>query len=197
MQIIQRKKHTITLIHKGKTVTYKHAGIGFEYLEELFHHPDQPITSSHLRQLFQIDPNTSGQDEFREVIPETALDCPNFPFLPPAIPIEVADPQTIDDVKQRLIYLINEEAELMQYHDLARLEDVRDEKQALIDYLKRAQSPIQKPRYLYHQQRNDYSAVKQAIQRAIAKLKPDFPELYQDLTTHLEYGLSVCYKIVA
>jgi len=194
MHVLHRAKQTLTLSHDSKQVTYTHAGRGFEYLEELLCHPLKPIMCSHLRQLFQIDPNNSPKDDFREVEADTIISCPKFPFLPLGQPIEVADKQTIEEVKSRLVDLINEEEDLMQYHDLARLEDVRDEKQALMDYLKKAMTPMQKPKYLHHQQRNDYSAVKKAIQRAISKMQPDFPILAKDLNENLDYGLSVCYK---
>jgi len=197
MNVLNRKKHTVTVAHEGRKVTYRHAGRGFEYIEELLLHPYQPIPCGHLRQLYQTDPGLVSTDDFTEkkAMPENT--CAGFPFLPEASPIEVADEQTIQECKLRLMDLIDEEAELMKYHDLARLEAVRDEKSALLDYLKQILSPLGRPRYLHHQQRNDYSAVKQAIQRALKKLEPDFPVLYNDLTDHLEFGLNVCYKKVS
>jgi hypothetical protein len=194
MTILQRAKRTVTLAHDGKTVTYAHAGRGFEYLEELLCHPNCPIMCSHLRQMFQIDPNACAGDDFDEVEAVPDLNHTRFPYLPLTEPIEAADRQTIDDVKQRLLNLIAAEAELMQYHDYARLDDVREEKQALLDYLRQVITPLGRPRFLHHQQRNDYSAVKQAIQRAVAKLEPDFPDLFEDLNANLVFGLSVCYR---
>lgn len=196
MNVQKRTRRTVTICHDGKTHTYAQAGRGFEYLEELLAHPKRPIYCGELRQLFQIDPYQTAQADFEDVNVCSHQSCHNFPFLPIETPIETADEQTIKQVKQRLLELINEEAELMQYHDLARLEDVRDEKDALVRYLKQALTPMQKPRYLHHQQRNDYSAVKKAIQRAIAKLQPTFPSLANDLKQNLDFGLQVCYKKV-
>jgi hypothetical protein len=197
MTILQRTKQTLTLTHEGKTVTYTHAGRGFEYIDELLCHPFQPIECAYLRQLYQTDPHAISEDDFSEMEAVTIPYCADFPFLPSELPIEAADKQTIKQVKERLLVLIDKEAELKQYHDLAALEDVRDEKDKLVEYLTTALTPLDRPRYLHHQPRNDYSAVKQAIQRAIEKLKPDFPCLVTDLTQNLEYGLSVCYKSVA
>jgi len=197
MYIKNRQKRTVTIVHQGKSVTYDHAGFGFEYLDELLHHPNQPISCGNLRQLFQIDPNQTSSDDFNETVPNADYLALKFPFLPTERPIEYADEQTIKEVKERMIELINEEAELMQYHDYARLDSVRKEKDDLIDYLKQVLSPMQKPRFLYHQQRNDYSAVKQAIKRALEKIKNDFPVLYIDLETHLKYGLLICYQKVS
>ena len=194
MTILNRTKRTVTLAHNGIQVTYDHAGRGFEYLEELLHHPNRPIMCSHLRQLFQIDPDACPQDDFTELEAVPELDTTGFPLLPLTQPIEVADRQAIDEVKQALIDLTAEEAELLKYHDYARLDAVRDEKDALLDYLKKALTPMDKPRYLHHQQRNDYSAVKKAIQRAVAKLEPDFPDLFEELRTHISYGIYVCYN---
>jgi len=194
MTILNHTKHTVTLAHEGRTVTYTHAGRGFEYLEELLHHPGQPIACNHLRQLFQIEPHAVSRDDFTETDAATVPYCPDFPFLPISNPIEVADEQTLQEVKARLLDLIEGEQEASMYHDLARLEDIREEKTALLDYLKQALSKTGKPRYLHHQQRNDYSAVKQAILRAIDKLANDFPDLTQDLKSRLSFGLSVCYK---
>lgn len=196
MTILKRIKRTVTLAHEGKIVTYEHAGLGFEYLEELLLHPNQPIACGHLRQMFQIDQNNIAMTDF-EQMQSNITNSPGYHFLPAELPIESADAKTIGEVKQRLIDLIEEEAELMRYNDYARLEDVRNEKDALLKYLKQILTPLCKPRYLHHQQRNDYSAVKQAIQRALTKLKPDFPKLYLNLTQNLEFGVKVSYKQAA
>jgi hypothetical protein len=193
MTILSHIKHTVTLIHEGKTVTYTHAGKGFEYLEEVLAHPHQPIRPTYLRQLFTIDTQVTAQAEYTEKQPVTVPFCDHFPFLPLESPIEAADQQTIKEVKQALIDLLSEEAEAMQHHDLARIEDIRDEKAQLMQYLSTVLSPQRRPRYLSHPVRNDYSAVKQAIKRALAKLQKDFPELTTDLNAHLDYGLLICY----
>jgi len=136
----EEEQHLIVVLRKNKvSLKWKEHDIclkksrGVQYLVELLLHPYQSISAVALHALVNHEPPLFRAAE--EVGLQSAQVCDFFHNL---LPAPLADPQTIQSIKQRLNLLICQIAEAESWSDMGRLEELKLERDSLIDYLKDA-----------------------------------------------------------
>lgn len=104
---------------------------GMQYLVELLLHPYRSISAAALYALLNHEPPRHGSAAELGLDSATELDC-----FHPLLPEPLSDPQTIRALKLRLNILTAQIAEAEHNNDPARREDLKQEQESLIDYLK-------------------------------------------------------------
>lgn len=169
---------------------------GAMYLTELIHHPNQPIHATQLRNLFnepdQACPLDSAQRAGEDY--ESDFDFIQSVNLPPSVnpgvelPIEKADRTAIEQVKKRLVKVLAQIAHARNCHDEAPLEDLYDERDKLLDWLKQTVNRWGRPRFLADNTQKDYQTVRKNINKIIAKLEAVSPQQAEFVRKHLKTG---------
>lgn len=171
---------------------------GSKYLIELVSHPNQPIHATRLRDLFNCPETTysiEGIDYAEEPCMRQPIDLPwsvshNF-----ELPVEKADRRYIDEVKRRLLKVLDCLAEAKECNDLGRLEDLYDERDKLTAWLKTAVNIHGRPKYWGDRSAKDYQAVKKNIEKIVAKLEALDPALARYVLQHLRTGQIFVWKV--
>jgi hypothetical protein len=168
--------------------------IGARYLLELIANPDRPIHATNLRNIFN-QPETKHIIDIDEDEVEYGKKYLFFNSINPQweLPIKAADEKAITQVKQRLIKVIKLQAIAMQNNDLAKIEELIDEKDKLLDWLKKALNRFNRPRYLQNQAITDYQAVAKTIRLIIKVIGKDNPELVVFINEHYRAGMQFCW----
>lgn len=109
------------------------------------------------------------------------------------LPLPLSDPKTVKEVKQRLLRLISEEAELEENCDFSRLDDIRDEKEALTQYLNEVYSPARRMRCFPDENLRQRKRVQKNLLRAIATIGDLEPELATKLKSCLQFHCGIVF----
>jgi len=168
--------------------------IGYAFLVELASKPNATIHCSQLRNLYNLPGR--GAEEMSIAYKDKEREELNFCISSSPLPIQVIDEQTLQQTKQRLQSLIALEAELLNWNDLARLDEVRSEKEQLVEYLKECLDRKGRIRSLNQTANNDYRMVYRSINRVICKIREIDPELAEEVLKHLETGIYFKWKEV-
>ncbi|MCK9308933.1 MAG: hypothetical protein M0P99_01515 [Candidatus Cloacimonetes bacterium] len=155
---------------------------GMGYLLELLCHPELPVS---FRQMELA--NARPQDCYRQFENHEALLEYNLHLEDKPLPNPMADKQTLHSVKARLLCIIEELAELAEYNDYARAEDLNSEKEALVLYLREVYRPGNKIRDFEDEANLQKRRILKALRRAIADIANQEP----NLASHLSASISV------
>jgi len=159
---------------------------GLAILEELVANPDTSIHCTRLRHLH--NPASVHAPEFD--ITELAL--PGYiktNHSIPELPVEFADSKAVNQVKQAYLRVLESEKQARQDNDLAVVEDCRDEREKLEDYLHKAVSRKGRIRYLQNQAHDDYRVVRSNLMNMLKKVRA----LNQDYADYIKARLVMGY----
>lgn len=109
-------------------------------------------------------------------------------------PIPLSDEQSISEVKARLLKLINLEAEMRVNCDYGRLEDILDEKEKLIGYLKESYHSTGKIRCEQNSALRAKNSVNKAIKRVIEDISSADTELGAYFNRCIRRGATIFYQ---
>ena len=107
--------------------------------------------------------------------------------------VPMTDLQTIKEVKQELINVINELAELEENCDYPRADELRDRYEKLSNYLQEVYHKDCKIRHFTSEESKIKRRVVRAINRALAEIDMLEPELAKELSKSIEFGRTICY----
>ncbi len=157
---------------------------GMGYLVEILEHPYRSISAMELANL-EILPDPQHRS-----IEAGAME--QFGSMGMSEKYLKADFRTVKEVKARLVQLTELEAELTQWCDLARVEEVRWEREALIEYLGDVLGVNQKLRSFPDTCSRQIEAVNKAICRALQTIgKSD-----EDISTALRLDLRIWRNLI-
>lgn len=165
---------------------------GDKILLELVYHPDQLIHSSQLNNLF--NEQGRGKQEFADMANPDEESLINIGFGWCELPIEITDKRTLTECRKRLRQLAQEEEELEDWNDFGRLQDIRDEKQQILEFIKLCVSSSGKIKSLFNKQYNDYQAILKTLNRSIEKIGLSEPDLVPYIREHLVIGVYCQWK---
>ena len=162
---------------------------GMGYLVELLEHPYRRISAMELANM-EIIPEAQSQYFYSQNLNANlglglSLDSPQrYPR---------ADGKTIQEVKTRLVALTQLEAELLSWCDLARLEDVRGEREALIAYLCEVLTATQKHQYFPDISSSQTRTVNRSLSRALKAIRDADAEVGIALRQDLRVWRDIIY----
>jgi len=136
---------------------------GMGYLVEILEHPYRSISAMELANL-EIVPDPQS-------IPTDAVTREQFGVMGMNEKYLKADFRTVKEVKARLVQLTELQAELTEWGDLARREEVRWEREALIEYLCEVLGVNHKLRSFPDTCSRQIEAVNKAICRALQTIR--------------------------
>ena len=108
------------------------------------------------------------------------------------LPIPMADMQTIQEVKEELLSLIEELAELEENCDYARADEIRDRREKLSSYLYEVYHQDNYIRNFNDEAKKTKRRIVRAINRALEEIASVEPELATDLRKSIKFGTRVC-----
>jgi hypothetical protein len=158
---------------------------GFVYIAHLLENPGRSFSAEDLKKLTAVSDAASnvlsqGSEEILEgqvgMTQETRQDA-----------IDLA---TIRACEKRLSEIPTEQNAARQAGDVKKLDDLEEEEKKINDYLTRSQKIRGDSRPLADSQRSLFYSVKQAVERAIKKLKsakPPLFKLYEHLTNSIDF----------
>lgn len=167
---------------------------GARFLLELITHPNQPIHATQLRYLHSLpllDRPEYKPDVNNQTYKSSKSNLAN-PFDETSV--RYCDQQTITEIKQRLNKLLAMKDQAKEWNDYGRLEEIYDEEQILVDYLKKAFNRNGQPRYLRNKSKDDYSYVKKNLSRIISRIRQLDPAQAEMIEKHLKTGLRFVWK---
>jgi len=166
--------------------------VGMKYLGYLVHHPDEPVTCSALVQLVQGPSPASGRGPSRIQRPYLFAGANlHITDLNNAEPI--LDQQTIRTCRDRWQELQGELQEAEDNNDLGRIPALRAEIDVLYQYLAGARGFRTRGCRTISPGDNPRTRVKQAITRAIARIRLVHPTLADHLQLTIRTGSTCCY----
>lgn len=184
--IVPRERLLRHLCRKSKPLR------GDRYLLELLTHPNQPIHSSQLKNLF--NEQGRGKQEFEDMANFKAGTGINLGYGWCELPIEMTDMRTLTECWIKLRQLAEQEAILEDWNDLARLDEIRDEKQQILDFVRSCVNKNGKIKCLRNKQYDDYRAVLKTLNRTKAEIAKLDPELLAYIEEHLVIGVYCQWK---
>ena len=107
--------------------------------------------------------------------------------------VPMTDLQTIKEVKEELIQVINELAELEENCDYARADELRDIYEKLSKYLRDVYHKDCKIRHFTCEESKIKRRVVRAVNRALEEIEIIEPELAKELRKSIEFGKTICY----
>lgn len=146
---------------------------GWEYLLCLLSQPGQEFR---VAQLMAQGTPIPAQYRALAQLPESYLEQQQIRQFDSDTLLPLSDPQTIKQICARMNYLIQKEAQLMEYCDYAALDDIRDEKERLQRYLSEVLNPQGRIRISRDRASRDVRSVHRALLRvmqAIAEVEPE------------------------
>jgi len=165
---------------------------GSKYLEELIYNADIKIPASSIRHIF----NVPNYDVIDEDVP-VAVPYKTFSYFIETdheLPIEIVDEKAIEQYKDeilRFIYLI---ADAKSNNDVARAASLTDEKDRIVEILKKSVNKFGRPRYLQNRKNKDYQTVHKAIKLIVEKIRALDPALGRLCDEHLENKTVLCWR---
>ncbi|MDD2227851.1 MAG: hypothetical protein PHY48_00390 [Candidatus Cloacimonetes bacterium] len=178
----------VQISYQGHEFSVFHS-IGMGYLLELICHPELPVSFFQMETTNSRPQNCYRQFENHEALLEFGLHLQEKPLANP-----VADKQTLHSIKQRLLRIIAELAELEEYNDYARAEDLINEKEALMLYLKEVYRPGNKIRNFDDEANRQKSRMLKALRRAISDIAKHDSKLASYLTATISVSEFIVYR---
>jgi len=154
---------------------------------ELLYHPNQRIHSSQLKNLF--NEQGKGTKEFESMADFEEKDGISIGYGWCELPIEITDRHTLHDCWLRLKQLAREEESVEDWNDFGRLQDIRDERQWILDFIKECVTASGKIKCLSNKQYDDYRSVLKTLNRSIRQIAIDEPDLIPYINEHLHIGV--------
>jgi hypothetical protein len=172
----------VILCYRGKIHSFKNSK-GMKYLAILLSHQDLPVPWQQLEQLdngysaYQAGWTDNSEPEVRALSP--ACELP---------PYQLADQQTLKEVKQRMNQIIAELAEADSWNDYSRKDDLLDEQEKLLSYLKEVYLPNGRKRFFPNEFTLQRKRILKALRRALSEIEAVEPKLAYELkaSLHLE-----------
>jgi len=164
---------------------------GWKYLLHILSQPGQSVTATQLLSQGNSIPAHYGHLARLSEVHLATMQLYTFDLEQP---LPLCDRQTIGQVCARMNYLLQKEAELMEYCDLAALEELREEKEQLQHYLSEVLNSRGRIRSSRDKARRDIHSVYVAIGRAIREIAAVEPELGGYLAKHIQAWGRVCYN---
>jgi len=188
---------TLRMVEMGKHISLSYAGRryqlkksrGLKIWAELIRNPGIPISYAQLDSAMWNDPQAVGGD-----LPLAELKELDFRIQGDFPSLELVDLRTIKEVKGRLNQIIAELAELEHYHDYARQDDLLQEKEELVEYLKQVYRPQGRLVRIPSESLKCERRVMKALTRALAEIHKVEPELAQLLKESLHRGSALIYQ---
>lgn len=181
---IKRKGNTVTVEHAGKSHDFRFRK-GWGQLLEILRNPESIIPFKN----FII--SESQKDRMENAFGELMLNIKHesgISILGYNQADLFCDPQTVKEVKERLIYLIDREAKLRNNNDYAALDEILEEKDMLVTYLQEALSPTGRIRVNNNEIRHQKRNVWRRISRVIDEIGSIFPDLAKILYRQIIRG---------
>lgn len=160
---------------------------GERYLLELLSHPNQPIHSSRLKNLF--NEQGRGKQEFEDMANFNQESGINIGFGWCELPIEMTDMRTLAECREWLRQLNEEEEQLEEWNDFGRLQDIRDEKQSILAFIHECVTAAGKIKTMRSKQYDDYRAVLKTLNRTVKEIALTEPDLVPYINEHLVIGV--------
>jgi len=175
--VIRLGQRKVSFTYAGKCINLRRTG-SLTALVELLLHPYRQIRAGDLYRLS----HTGSQPEKGQTgrVNET-------------LPIPWADMETIRQIKRRLVSLNERIAELENWHDYARLDELREEREQLIQSLATYLLPNGKLRTSPTQNRKCYQTLAHGITRLLRLLTTRMPDLSTSLQASLQLGNTMVY----
>ena len=161
---------------------------GLNYILTLLEYPELNIPYSNLESNLSSPEKAYSQFSSPQEICEQQLNVQDG-FL--AVPM--TDLQTIKEVKEELIQVINELAELEENCDYARADELRDIYEKLSKYLRDVYHKDCKIRHFTCEESKIKRRVVRAVNRALEEIEIIEPELAKELRKSIEFGRTICY----
>ncbi len=177
--VVSAGRREVSFSFQGRSFSLERTK-GAQYLVELLLHPYQGISSAALYALVNHQPPRCGRPEQAGLGPDCARPC--FHNL---LPAPLADPQALREVRQRLNLLTLQLAEAEQGNDLGRGEELKLERDALVDYLLQSSSARLSGPDQADLDHKCSDSVYQAMQRVLRAIRRQDPALAQLLDSCL------------
>ncbi len=181
---------------EGKKIILQHSGRehilyfskGLNYILTLLEYPELNIPYANLETNYSTPEKVYSQFSSPQEIRDQQLNVQNG-FLS----VPMTDLQTIKEVKQELINVINELAELEENCDYPRADELRDRYEKLSNYLQEVYHKDCKIRHFTSEESKIKRRVVRAINRALAEIDMLEPELAKELSKSIEFRRTICY----
>lgn len=173
-------KPGLTIEYNGDEV-YVQKSTGADYLYEILSHPYRYIAAEELTALYS---NGHGKEDAGSMLDleKTGMQTGGRSTQP------VMDWKGIREIKQRLVWLNERCAELMAWNDHSALNDLLEEREALISYLSRALGLSNRLRPLDEEAHKVVACANKSIRRALSQICKQNPSLGAALLASLRLG---------
>lgn len=175
---IARKGNNVTIQHDGKSHDFRYKK-GWSQLLELLRNPEKVYPFN------AFVSSNSQQHSMMNVFGETLLNNKEesgISILGANDADLFCDSRTLREVKERLVTLIQREAELMTNNDYAALDELIEEKDMLIQYLKE----VLTPRGTIRVNNSEALALKRTVGRRLIRVIEEIGTVYPDLALTLK-----------
>jgi len=181
---------------KGKMVFLSYCGKehklfyskGMQYLITLIANPDLCISCVNIETIQAKPQRAYSQFSVSKEVQNHQLQVQSsFQAIP------LTDLKTVNAVKQELIRVIDELAELEANCDYARADNLRDRYEALVKYLEEVYNPEGKIRNFSTEEVKIRKRVLRAINRCLGEIEKLEPELGAELKNSLKLGANLYY----
>jgi tRNA(Ile)-lysidine synthase TilS/MesJ len=163
--------------------------VGIAYLIELVMHPGVPVSYQELETALQQPLAGYRRFEGKEALLQHGLQLQEKP-----LPYAMTDKQTLGSIKQRLLQIIAELAELEEYNDYSRADDLREEQEALMLYLRQVYRPGGRLRSFSDAATKLKHKILKALRRALADIAGVDVELAAYIRASLELNEYLVYR---
>ncbi len=176
----------VILSHQGREHTLFFSK-GLKYIFALLENPELSFSYNSIE--LAGGSSQSAYNQFRtleEVQIQQLKVQENFLSIP------MTDMQTIKEVKEELLSLIEELAELEENCDYARADEIRDRKDKLSSYLYEVYHKDNHIRNFNDEAKKTKRRIVRAINRALEEIASVEPELATDLGKSIKFGTMIC-----
>lgn len=185
---IMVKGTQVQISYLGRSHTLFNSG-GMAYILDLITHAGVPVSFDML-DAAQVQPQACyRQFEHESELTEGGLRLQDKPLS-----YAMADRKAIYNIKRRLVQIIAELAELEEYNDYARAADLRDEQEALMQYLRDVYRPCGRVRSFPDETAKQRSKVLKALRRVMSDIAAVEPELASLIWESLEINEYLVYR---
>ena len=178
----------LTVRYKQREHSFKYS-VGLRYIIELIINAGITISAAGLASLTaQSAPIYEGISS-KSALLEHGLSCMDgFSAMP------MTDAVSIKEIKGRLLDIVAELAEMDANCDYGRADDLREEQEALVRYLKEVYRPDQRIRCFASEQQKQGRSVRKSIKRALAQILAVDAELGAKLAAGIRTGKDLVYE---
>lgn len=159
---------------------------------ELLFHPNQLIHCSRLKNLFNKQARGTQEFEVKENFDEDSGIQVGYGW--DEAPIKYLDYRALKECYEELKLLAQEEEVCEDWNDFGRLQDIRDERSKIKEYISECIDAAGKIKDIRNKQHNDYRSVYKTLQRSIDQIRIDLPELIPYIDEHLVIGIYCEWK---